>query len=402
MLPLAAGGEIIGFLSFAGQKRGAPWTKDHLGNLKELAEIFANVLRRLRVQSALRESEERFRLLANTAPVLIWMAGPDELCTYFNKCWLEFTGKTLESELGDGWAAGVHPDDAPDCMETFVRAFDGREKFSMEYRLRRHDGEYRWLLDIGVPRFNADGSFAGYIGSAIDVTDHKLAEEALSDVSRRLIEAHEEERRFIARELHDDIGQLIGLLANAIQKLEDSLPETAASLRSQTAQVLESTRELSQEVQALSHRLHSSKLELLGVVAATKSFCKELSEQENVEINFAHSDVPSSLPKDISLCLFRVLQEALRNGVKHSGVRQFHVELRGVMDAIVLTVRDSGVGFDVDEVMNGSGLGLISMRERVHLVKGAISISSKPNTGTEISVRAPLPQTLDDRLRTAV
>jgi len=388
-VPLAAGGQIIGFLSFASEKRRAAWNEDQVEDLKVMAEIFSNALTRLRVQSALRESEERFRLMANTAPVLIWMAGPDKLCTYFNKHWLDFTGKTLEPELGEGWMEGVHPEDAPKCMDTYERAFDRREDFSMEYRLRRHDGEYRWLLDTGVPRFNPDGSFAGYIGSAIDVTDHKRAEEALTNVSHRLIEAQEEERRYVARELHDDIGQLIVLLAIEIQNLEDSLPESNRGLRNQAAQISKRAREISRDIQSLSHRLHSSKLELLGVVAAIKSYCSELSAERQVEINFVHSDVPRSLPREISLCLFRVLQEALRNGVKHSGVRQFQAELRGAPGAILLTVRDSGVGFDVDEVMNKRGLGLISMQERVKLAKGTISIASNQNAGTEISVRVP-------------
>jgi signal transduction histidine kinase len=284
----------------------------------------------------------------------------------------------------------VHPEDLPRRTDTYTRAFDWREAFRMEYRLRRHDGEYRWMLDIGAPRFSPDGFFAGYIGSATDITDHKQAEEALSGVSRRLIEAQEEERRFIARELHDDMSQRVALLAIEVQRLEDALPESSLALRSQTAEISKRTLEISKEVQALSHRLHSSKLELLGVVAAMKGFCSELSAQQAVEISFAHSDVPRSLPRDISLCLFRVLQEALRNAVKYSGVRHFEVNLRGVEGAILLTVRDSGVGFNVEDVIKDHGIGLISMRERVSLVKGTISINSKPAAGTEINVRIPL------------
>jgi len=345
--------------------------------------------RRTRAQSALRESEERFRLVANRAPVLIWMAGPDKLCTYFNRFWLEFTGRAIESELGNGWLQGVHPADVSVCGEIYTQAFDRRAEFRMQYRLRRHDGEYRWMVDIGVPRFNSDGSFAGYIGSAIDVTDHKEAEVALSGISRRLIEAQEEERRHIARELHDDLAQRIALLSIGLQKLEDSLPGSDLGLRSQTTDLSSRTRELSNDVHALSHRLHSSKLELLGLVAAVKSLCKEMAAQHGVEINFTHSDV-GRLSYDISLCLFRVLQEALGNGVKHSGVKQFDVNLRGTPDAILLTYRDRGVGFEVDKISSNSGLGLVSMRERAGLFRGTISIISTPSIGTEIQVRIPL------------
>ena len=253
-VPLAAGGEVIGFMSLVGTNRRVPWAEDEVEQLRVLGEIFSSALRRVRIQAGLRESEERFRLMASTAPVLIWMSGTDKLCIYFNKFWLDFTGRTLESELGNGWSEGVHSEDLPRCLERYTRAFDRREEFRMEYRLRRHDGEYRWVLDIGVPRFDPDGSFAGYIGSAIDVTDHKKAEEALSSVSRRLIEAQEEERRFIARELHDDMSQRVALLAIDIQKLEYALPESSPALRSQTAEISKRTLEISKEVQSLSHR----------------------------------------------------------------------------------------------------------------------------------------------------
>src|SRR5262245_24766502 len=152
-----------------------------------------------------------FYLVANTAPVMIWMAGTDKLCTYRNRPWLDFSGRSLEEEIGNGWADGIHPDDLSQCVETYTRAFDHCESFQIQYRFRRKDGEYRWIVDSGVPRFNADGTFAGYIGSAIDITERKLAEDALSMVSRRLIEAHEEERAWLARELHDDISQRLYL-----------------------------------------------------------------------------------------------------------------------------------------------------------------------------------------------
>ena len=250
---------------------------------------------------AIGESEQRFRLVANTAPVMVWMSGTDKLCNYFNKTWLEFSGRPLEAELGNGWAEGVHPEDLKACLDIYIGAFDRRESFSMQYRLRRYDGEYRWILDTGVPRSNPDGSFEGYIGSCIDVTDRKLAEEALARMGRRLIEAHEEERTWIARELHDDVLQRMALLMVELELWDQQLPDSAVDFHERTRHGLQRLSDIVDDIQALSHRLHSSKLEYLGIVAAAKSFCQELTDQQKVEIDFSHTNIPSSVPSEFSL-----------------------------------------------------------------------------------------------------
>ena len=168
------------------------------------------------------------------------------------------------------------------------------------------------------------------------------------------------------------------------------VPNSLVTLRDQARRLFERTNEISTDVQALSHELHSSKLEYLGLVAAMRSFCTEFGAQQKAEIDFAHSNVPSSLPHDISLCLFRIMQEALLNGVKHSGARRFEVNVQGLVKEIQLTVRDAGVGFDPELAGSIRGLGLISMRERVNMVRGRFLITSRPQSGTEVSVRVPL------------
>src|SRR5207302_1196499 len=222
---------------------------------------------------------------------------------------------------------------------TYQRAFDRHETFQMEYRLRRHDGEYRWLVDIGVPRFDSNRSFSGYIGSCIDVTERKRAEEALATVGRRLIEAHEEERTWIGRELHDDINQRLALLAVELDRWNQQLPPSPKfSVHLRHAQ--QRIQEIAQDVQGLSHRLHSSKLEYLGLTAASNSFCKEIAAKTKTEVHFRHKNIPRMIPKEISLCFFRVLQESLQNASKYSGVRVYEVELSGEYDCNELKVTD--------------------------------------------------------------
>jgi PAS domain S-box-containing protein len=310
------------------------------------SKIARDITERKRAEEALRESEVRFRLVANTAPVLIWMSGPDKLCNYFNQPWLEFTGRPLAAELGNGWAEGVHPEDLTACLNTYITAFDARQSFTMQYRLRRHDGEYRWILDIGVPRFNSDGSVAGYIGSCIDITDRKLAEEALSTVGRRLLEAQEQERSRIARELHDNINQRLALVAIRLQEVEQATSSGNGNLlqKKELRELWQLTNEISAEIQTMSHQLHPSKLHYLGLATAVRDLCREVSQQHKLEVECVLGDLPQDLEKSASLSLFRTVQESLHNVVKHSHAR--HVKLELTCQSTVIRLRVSTMEMD--------------------------------------------------------
>jgi len=222
------------------------------------------------------------------------------------------------------------------------------------------------------------------------VTDQKLAQQALEKVSGQLIEAQEKERSRIARDLHDDICQRLALLSMELDQANRSTNESAETTKGRLREIRQHCSEIAGDVQSLSHELHSSRLDYLGIVAAIRGFCHEFSKQHEVSIEFTDKDVPSDLPRDISLCLFRVAQEALHNAVKYSGVSQFAMKLSAAADELQLAVSDSGRGFDVEAANRNRGLGLVSMQERVHLVHGSLHVESKLGEGTKILAVVPL------------
>lgn len=342
------------------------------------------------VEMEARESVSLFRDIADAAPVMIWMCGPDRLYTYFSRRWLEFTGRPLERELRNGWAEGIHPEDMTKVMQTYSEEFAARREFRIEYRLRRFDGQYRWVLDAGMPRYDAGKRFLGYIGCCSDINERRATEEAFLEVSGRLIAAQEEERARIARELHDDLSQRMAMLEIGLDQLKQKLPASSPLVKKQLEDINHIANEVSSYIHHLSHRLHPSKLQNLGLVATLHGLCKELSEQYNLKVHFTYHNIPRMIPNDVSLCLYRISQEALWNVVKHSSAREAKLELSGDADQLVLCVSDAGTGFDPELAKEKTGLGLISMRERLRAVGGRLSVESQPSRGTQICARIPL------------
>jgi len=354
---------------------------------KRMRRADAKVAHAREAEAVLRESDRQFRTLANAAPVMIWTIGPDKRCTYFNDVWLAFTGRSLEAELANGWTAGIWAEDLPRCMETYTAAFDRHEPFRIEHRLQRRDGEYRWLFAQGVPRLDVDGAFAGYIVSAIDVSERKRSEELIHDLAGRLIVQQEVERQRIARELHDDIGQGIALL-----KVEIDLMATGVDseqTRAQLCKLSSRVGEIASDVHDVSHELHPSRLRAIGLVSALQSLCRDTSAQRKVCVTFTQGLVPTSVDADVSLCLYRIAQESLRNVVRHSQARDAHVTITSDDGFVSLQIADSGIGFDPRHVAH-AGLGLHSMRERVAILNGQLSIDAAQGSGTQIRVRIPL------------
>jgi len=284
----------------------------------------------------------------------------------------------------------VHPDDRTRVSASIADSRQNKKLYAEEFRILQPDGTVRWLGARGKFYYAKSGDPERMLGVSLDITKRKLAEEAISSMNRRVIEAEERERDRIAKDLHENIGQRLALLAIAIEHLKNEFPDQAIEFLDPMDAVWRKTLGILTDVKASAHELYSPRLEYLGIAAVMKTFCEEFAERKSVEIDFRSQGFPSPVLPDVSICLFRVLQEALHNGVLHSGVQKFTVQLWGESDEIHLRVSDSGVGFDLGAARGGRGLGLVRIEQRIKLVEGTSLIDTQPQKGTTVQVSVPL------------
>ena len=364
--------------------------RDGAGRITRLRGTAQDITERTHAEGKLRASEERFRSLFREAGVGMVIVSPEGRFLAANQAFCDCLGYTEEELLQKTVQSVTLPEDWPSFSQRLGEALAQGTGFQKVEKRCLHKSGRIVTTESSASLIRGSSEPRYFVGEVLDITQRKLAEEALSGVSGRLIEAHEEERSWIARELHDDFNQRMALLTITLERAKQDLPATEGTARRQIEEASQRVSELATDIQALSHRLHSSKLEYLGLVAAVTGFCQEFSNRQNVKIDFHSNNITETLPKEISLCLFRVVQEALQNSLKHSGERSFEVSLKCAGNEIELTVHDSGVGFDPEGAISGHGLGLTSMKERLKLVDGHLSVDSKPQAGTTIRARVPL------------
>src|ERR1700739_3639918 len=371
-----------------------PW-KTPEGTVGGILILAEDIPRRKQMEEGLREGEDKLRLLLDSTAEAIYGIDLEHQCTFCNPACLRplgyehvdaVLGKNMHNLIHDNRADGT-PFPIEECRVHRVTQ-TGEGVHAEDEVFWRANGTSFPVEYWSYPQRRAQ-EVVGAVIAFVDITERKLAEAALANVSRKLIDAQEQERARIGRELHDDIGQRLALLAVQMQQLQDD-PLILSDARNRMGELQKQTSELAADVQSLSHELHSAKLQYLGITGAMRGFCQEFGEQQKVEIDFQSHDLPSVVSPDISLCFYRVLQEALHNSAKHSGVRRFEVRLWGTSDEIHLTVRDSGSGFEREAAKESRGLGLISMEERLKLLKGTLSIESQPKHGTTIHASVPL------------
>lgn len=422
-VPILEAGSIVGVIGLANKE--TDYDQTDVLQITLLMETVWKVTGRKQAEEALRESEFNYRTLSDSGQALIWTSGTDKLCTYFNKVWLDFTGRTLKQEMGNGWAEGVHPNDLQRCVDTYTSAFDKCEAFSMDYRLRRHDGEYRWIVDKGCPRYDIFGKFIGYIGYCLDITEHKQAEEALRATNRELKEAtrranemsgkaekaNAAKSEFLANMSHEIRTPMNGIIGMTELLMDTDLDDEQRSYTEIVHASGEALLNLINSILDLS-KIEANKIDLemldFNLASLLEDFAAAMAVQayeKGLElICAADLDVPTLLHGDPGR-LRQILTNLAGNAIKFTrkGEVAIRVSLSEINERDVLvrfSVRDTGIGIPKDKICllfntfsqvdtsttreyGGSGLGLAISKQLASLMGGGVGVESREGNGSE-------------------
>jgi PAS domain S-box-containing protein len=336
----------------------------------------------------LTETLDQLQLAAAAANVGLWTRKIGEEMIWIN----EKAGELWGSPSGEQFTRQdffrqIHADDRELLVGLIRELEEGKNEFQLEYRIVSKVGSVRWIHSRGKVELVNGARFIR--GAIVDITKLKMAEEAIHDLSGKLMNAQDKERARLARELHDDLSQSIALLSIQLATLRNE-PKDIPHVKDRLDQFVSDVERLSVDVHRISHELHPARLTQLGLETALRGFCRELSAAHPLEIDFEAENLPRDLPRDISLCLYRVTQESLQNVIKHSGAASARVSVKLVNGEVRLSVSDKGNGFDPSASKAKEALGLISIDERVRAVKGDVKVISAVGAGTRIEVRVPV------------
>jgi two-component system CheB/CheR fusion protein len=335
--------------------------------------------------------------LLDLSGALIVMRDPDGAITGFNAACQEASGYSFEDVKNKPWDCLLAPEDVEPAKAVFAALRNSAQTEAVyENSWIFKDGSRHVIAWSSLAHHAAGGSVSRIISTGLDITERKLTEDALRQsqeelrrLTASLFTTQEEERKRLARELHDDVNQRMAMVANEVDLLERDLPDSTDLVRGQLRSLRERVEHLSDDLRRVAHQLHPSALEHFGLVAALESYCADFSKLYPIQIEFAHRGVPEAIPFEVALCLYRVAQECLHNIAKHSGAREAKLTLRGDKEGLLLSVIDNGEGFDPRLAAGQRGLGIVGIRERVRLAGGTVSIASKPGHGVQIDVRIP-------------